>query len=264
VIPFLDSHAHLAGEAFDADRDSVLQRAREAGAAGVVCIGESLEAAAGARRLAERHPDFCFWTAGIHPHDAANFDARAHPMFLRELIDHGAVAVGECGLDYHYDHAPHWKQRQLFSSQIALAADLRRPLVVHTRDAAEDTAAMLEAASEAGVTGVLHCFTGPHALAERALAAGWYLSFSGIITFRKWDDDALLRMVPDDRLLVESDAPYLSPVPYRGKRNEPAWVRHTVDRLARARGIEAETLGAVTVANAHRFFGVAMDEVGAV
>ncbi len=264
MISFFDSHAHLADPAFDDDRTAVVHRARLAGARGVVCIGESLQAAVRASGIAGEHAGFCFWTAGVHPHEAASFDAGAHPGALAELLAGGAVAVGECGLDYHYHHVPRWKQRQAFAAQLALAADLKRPVVVHTRDAEEDMAALVSEAGGAGVVGVLHCFTGPRELAERALAAGWYLSFSGIVTFRKWDDDELLRSVPDDRLLVESDSPYLAPVPDRGKRNEPAWVVRTVERLARARDVEPAALGELTTRNARRLFGLATRDANTV
>lgn len=252
---FLDSHAHLADRAFDADRDAVIARARQTGAVGVVCIGESLAAARRAKAIADAHPDFVRFTAGVHPHDAADFDPLGDPASIVELLDAGAVAVDECGLDYHYDHSPRDLQRRAFAAQLALAADARKPVIVHTREAEPDTGAMIEEAGRAGIVGVLHCFTGSAGLAETALAAGWYISFSGIVTFKKWTDEALLRLVPGDRLLVESDAPYLAPVPHRGKRNEPAWVSFTVARLATARGVDAATIGQQTLANAKRFFG---------
>lgn len=175
---------------------------------------------------------------------------------IRAQVAAGAVAIGECGLDYHYDHSPRLLQRRAFAAQLAIAAEMHRPVVVHTRDAEEDTAAMVREAGTAGIGGVLHCFTGTHTLATTALEAGWYISFSGVVTFKKWDDDALLQLVPDDRLLVESDAPYLAPVPYRGKRNEPAWVARTVERIAVARGVTPEWLGDRMIANAVTFFGL--------
>ena len=166
----------------------------------------------------------------------------------------GAVAIGECGLDYHYDNSPRLEQRRAFAEQLALARDLEKPVVVHTRDAEEDTGAMLLEAGSAGVIGVLHCFTGSRKLAECALSAGWYISFSGIVTFKKWSDDDLIRLVPDDRILAESDSPYLAPVPHRGKRNEPAWVSFTVAHLAAARGVGADRMGEIVSANATRLF----------
>ncbi|HEX6536564.1 MAG TPA: TatD family hydrolase [Gemmatimonadaceae bacterium] len=256
MLRFIDSHTHLADPAFDADRDAAVARALDAGAEAVVCIGESLDAADRARALARAHPGRVYWTAGVHPHDAAGFDASRDIPAIRAHLESGAVAVGECGLDYHYDHSPREAQRAAFRAQLDLAGRMRRPVVVHTREADDDTSTMVADAGALGVRGVLHCFTGPAALARTALDHGWYVSFSGIITFRKWHDEALLRLVPDDRLLVESDAPYLAPVPFRGKRNEPAWVRHTVERLALVRGDAPERVGALVAENARRLFGL--------
>lgn len=234
----------------------MIERARLAGARALVCIGESLAAAGRAAALAAAHPGVVYHTAGIHPFDAAAFDAGRDVEGIGAEVARGAVAIGECGLDYTYE-APPQRQRAAFAAQLALGGSLSRPVVVHTRAAVDDTRDMVVEAGRAGVVGVLHCFTGPAALAEAALDAGWYVSFSGIVTFRKWADDALLRLVPDDRLLVESDAPYLAPVPHRGGRNEPAWVSFTLARVAAARGVDASAVGAHTVANARRLFGLA-------
>ncbi len=253
---FIDSHAHLADPAFDGDRTDVIARARTAGAAGIVCIGESIATAARARGIAAEHPGFVWHTAGVHPHGAAGFDAVRDSEGIRAELGQGAVAVGECGLDYHYDNAPRDRQRAAFAAQLELASEHRVPVVVHTRDAEDDTSAMIREAGAQGVRGVLHCFTGSHELARVAIDVGWYVSFSGIITFRKWSDDALLRLVPDDRLLAESDAPYLAPVPNRGKRNEPAWVEHTAARLAAARGVGTSAISALVAANARRLFNL--------
>ena len=259
MTAFLDSHAHLADPAFDADREAVIERARESGARAVVCIGESLAAAARAREIAQSHPGFVFHTAGIHPHDAAGFDAERDVAAIARELEAGAVAVGECGLDYHYDNAPRDRQRAAFGAQLALARSTGAPVVVHTRDAEADTRDMVLDAARDGVRGVLHCYTGSADLAAAALDVGWHVSFSGIVTFRKWTDEALLRLVPDDRLLVESDSPYLAPVPHRGRRNEPAWVSHTVARLALARGTPVGALGAQTGDNARRLFRLAIE-----
>jgi TatD DNase family protein len=251
---FIDSHAHLADSAFDHDRDEVIARARGAGCVGIVCIGATIADAARAEAAARANPEFVAFTVGVHPHEAAAFDAERDPDAIRQAVRRGAVAIGECGLDYHYDHAPRDVQRRVLSAHVRLAAETNRPLVIHSREAEPDTIAAIDEAATAGVRGVLHCFAGGPTLAERALESGWYVSFSGIVTFRKWDQDALVRMIPDDRLLVESDAPYLAPVPFRGKRNEPAHVSRVVTRIAEARGVDPATIGALVTANATQCF----------
>ena len=251
---YIDSHTHLADPAFDADRQNVIERAREAGAEALVCIGESIRAAERARGIAAALPAFIHWTAGVHPHDAGSFDESRDVAAIRAELDSGAVAVGECGLDYHYDNSPREAQIAAFRSQLELAAERDAPVVVHTRDAEDDTASLVAEAATAGVRGVLHCYTGSVKLASAALEAGWYVSFSGIITFRKWTDDELLRFIPDDRVLVESDAPYLAPVPHRGKRNEPSFVPRTIERLALAREASPQSIAAITAANARTLF----------
>ena len=256
MVSFFDSHAHLADPAFDEDRDAVIVRARGAGAAGIICIGESLERAESALGIAARYPGYVWFTAGVHPHDAAGFDPHADLDAIKRFVALGSVAIGECGLDYHYDHSPRELQRRAFALQLALAREARLPVVVHTREAEDDTRAMVTEAGRGGVLGVLHCYTGSDALAEAALSVGWYVSFSGIVTFKKWTDERLLQLVPDDRLLVESDAPYLAPVPNRGKRNEPSWVTHTLSRLALARRGSAESIGVQCAENARRLFNL--------
>jgi TatD DNase family protein len=254
---FIDSHVHLADPAFDDDRAAAVERARAAGALALVCIGESLDAARRASDHAALHPGFCYHTAGIHPHDAATFEAERDLPGIRAELARGAVAVGECGLDYHYDHSPRERQREAFASQLSLAAESQRPVVVHTRDAEDDTRTMVSDAGRAGVRGVLHCFTGSAALARAALDVGWFISFSGIVTFRKWQDDELVRLVPEEQILVESDAPYLAPVPHRGRRNEPAYVPRTIERVAAIRGTSPDALAERTASNAQRLFGLA-------
>lgn len=254
MASFVDSHAHLADSAFDADRDAVIDRARLTGCAGIIAIGTTPADSRACLELARAHAGFVHATAGLHPHESASFDSLRDPELLRDLLAAGAVAVGECGLDYHYDNSPRDAQRRAFAAQIALAAEVRKPLVVHTRDAESDMADMIREAGAAGVLGVLHCFTGPPQLAETALEAGWYVSFSGVVTFKKWDGNDLIRAVPDDRLLVESDSPYLAPVPNRGKRNEPAFVSLTLARVAASRGVSAAEMGSTITANARRLF----------
>lgn len=253
---FADSHVHLADAAFTDDVDAVIDRARAAGARALVCIGESPTAALRAQAIARRYPGVVFHSCGVHPHDAANWDAARDGDAIRAAAARGAVAVGECGLDYHYETAPREQQRAVLSAQLALANELSLPMVLHTRDAEDDTAAFLLDAKRLGVRGVLHCFTGSVSLAQAGLDAGWYVSFSGIITFRSWTDEALLRLVPADRLLVESDAPYLAPVPHRGKRNESSFVSLTLAHLAQVRGTSADVLGFTALANTRRLFAL--------
>jgi TatD DNase family protein len=255
---FADSHVHLADPAFDGDREAVIAAARQAGARALICIGESPDAADRARLVAAAHPGVIWHTAGMHPHEAAAFDLTRDLPRIRQHLEQGAVAIGECGLDYHYDNSARDVQREVFAAQLRLAAEVHRPVVVHTREAVDDTAAMIREAGQAGVRGVLHCFTGPATLADVALEWGWYVSFAGVVTFRKWTGDDLIRSIPTDRLLVESDAPYLAPVPFRGKRNEPAHVSLTLSKVAATREAPLDEMGRVVVANTVRLFSLAV------
>jgi len=255
---FIDSHAHLADPAFDVDREDVIRRAREGGAAAIVSIGESIAAADRAASIAATHPRFVYHTAGVHPHDAADFDAERDLEAIRRHAAHGAVAVGECGLDYHYDHSPRDAQRRAFEAQLQLAAELNRPVVVHTREADDDVTAMIVAAGESHVRGVLHCFTGPRDVAEAALRFGWYVSFSGIVTFKNAEGlREVVRELPLDRLLVETDAPYLAPVPHRGRPNEPAFLVHTARKVADVKGLDLSAVARATTDNFFRLFAKA-------
>jgi TatD DNase family protein len=248
----VDSHCHLAAEAFAEDLEATLDRAWAAGVGHVVAIGESPEAAARARELAGRFPRISA-TAGLHPHDAREWSAGTEAWLAEALRDPRVVAAGEMGLDYHYDHSPRAVQRQVFERQLELARAAGKAAVIHAREADDDVAAILRNAG--GVVGILHSFSSGPGLLRAALDGGHYVSFSGMITFRNWAMDDALRAVPLDRLLVETDAPYLAPVPHRGKRNEPAFVRQTADRAAAVRGIPVDDLIAATGENARRVFG---------
>jgi len=254
---FFDSHCHLTDERFSAEDtpDAAVARALEAGVVGLVTIGVGPEDAAAALDIAERHAGV--WSsAGVHPHDAAGADAAVLER-IRELARRPkCVAIGEIGLDYHYDNSPREAQRRVFRQQLELAAELGLPVAIHSREADADTAALLGDAASAGVVGVLHCFSGEARLLEAALAAGWYISFAGVVTFRKYDAQALLRAVPAERLLVETDAPYLAPVPQRGKRNEPAFVPFVAAGVAAIRGEDPAAVGRYTTENARRFYGI--------
>jgi TatD DNase family protein len=249
----IDTHCHLGSEAYDADRGQVLQRAWEAGVRHIVVIGESPEAAAAARGLADTEPRLSA-TAGVHPHDAKAWSPASAAWLAGCLSDPRVVAAGEMGLDYHYDHSPRAAQHAAFRAQLALAADAGRPVIIHARDADDDVVAILR--EDARTPVVLHSFSSGPALLRAGLDSGHYLSFSGMVTFRNWALDDAVRAVPLERLLIETDGPYLAPVPQRGKRNEPAFVRHTAERIAVVRGMDAAELIEATVRNSVRLFGL--------
>jgi TatD DNase family protein len=248
-VRLVDSHCHLDDAKFDEDREQVIERALAAGVDYMMAIGTGggppdLEVAV---RLADQYP--CFYaTVGVHPHDASKATAETFDR-LRELAAHPKVlAVGEIGLDYHYEFSPRDVQRAVFERQLEIAAEAGKPIVIHTREAWEDTMAVLRTHWQGG--GIMHCFTGDAQQGREALDLGFHLSFGGVLTFPK--ADALreaARMVPDDRLLVETDCPYLAPVPHRGKRNEPAFVVETAKRLAEVRGRTPEEIAELTTRN---------------
>ena len=253
-----DSHCHLTDAAFRDDREAVLLRASEAGVTRLVSIASNVadarEALALARAAAGR-PTRIWCTAGVHPHEAG----RAAPGDLDAIralaAEPEVVAVGETGLDYHYDNAPRDVQRRLFDEHLALGAETGLPVVVHAREADDDVAAALRAMPP-GTRGVLHCFTGGDAAFVEAMAAGWYVSFSGIASFKSFGAVERLREVPSDRLLVETDSPYLAPIPNRGRRNEPAFAAHVVEAVARHLGADPGEVARRTTENACRFYGV--------
>jgi TatD DNase family protein len=254
----IDSHCHLADEAFEADLGETIARAQAAGLTDALCIlsaGNEAEAVR-AREVRARWADVRFAT-GVHPHSAGEFAGRADrsvAITRTHAAAFGACGVGEIGLDYHYDLAPREVQQAVFAAQLALAREERLPVVIHTREATDDTFAILKEA--AGIEGVFHCFTGDSAMARRALDIGFYLSYAGIVTFPKASDlRDTIKMVPSDRLLVETDSPYLAPVPHRGKRNEPAYVGRVLESLAAVRGEPAAALEAQVTVNFVRLFG---------
>jgi TatD DNase family protein len=249
----IDTHCHLADSAYDADRDSVLDRAWAGGVAAVVVIGESRTAAERALELAGREPRLIA-TAGLHPHEASLWSSEYAEWMRNVLRDERVVAAGEMGLDYHYDHSPRPTQRAAFEEQLELAAKAGKPAVIHAREADEDMIAVLRAHPR--VTAILHSFSSGLGLLRAGVALGHYVSFSGMVTFRNWTLDDAIRETPLDRTLIETDGPYLAPVPHRGARNEPAFVRHVAERIAQVRGLTLDTLVAATGANAARVFGL--------
>ena len=250
-----DSHCHLTDGRFDEDRAAVIDAALDTGVTRLVTVASNLEDARAAVDLAEGHPEV--WsTAGIHPHEVSEAED-ADLAAVRELAaEHPrVVAIGETGLDYFYDHSPRELQRRWFEAQLEIAADLGLPIVIHTREAEDDTIAVLRNAPES-VVKVLHCFTGSMKLLEVGLEEGCYVSFAGIITFSRFDGQDVVRAVPPNRLLAETDAPYLAPVPRRGKRNEPAFVVHVVAALAEIRGESVRGVAEATAENAERFYAL--------
>jgi TatD DNase family protein len=250
-VTLVDSHCHLDSRDFDADREAVIARARAAGVETMLAIGTGegppdLEAGL---RLAEQHACFLA-SAGLHPHDAAKADA-AVLKHLAALSAHPKiVAVGEIGLDYHYDFAPRNVQQEVFLAQLAIARETGLPVIIHTREAWDDTFALLAAHWPKDGGGIFHCFSGGVAEARRALDLGFHLGFGGIVTYPKATEvHAAARFAPLDRMVVETDAPYLAPAPHRGKRNEPAFVALTARRIAALRGLAAAEVAAATTAN---------------
>jgi TatD DNase family protein len=256
----IDSHCHLADETFASDLDAVVARAKEAGLERVLVVLEAgnEKEAVQARRVSALWPEARF-TIGVHPHQAHQFaaDPEGAAAVVREQVaaTPGARAIGEIGLDYHYDFSPREVQQSVFRAQLRLARELDRPVVIHTREADDDTLALLRGDGAGTLRGVLHCFTGNDALADAGLALGLFVSLAGIVTFPK---AAALRetarRVPLDRLLVETDSPFLAPVPYRGKRNEPAYVARVVEALADVHGVPPAHLAERTAANFHTLF----------
>ena len=256
----IDSHCHLADETFSSDLEHVIERAQEAGLERALVILEAGHAkeAAQAERVEQLWPGVRF-AIGVHPHQAhqyADDPERAATVVRSQFAaTPSARAVGEIGLDYHYDYSPREVQHAVFRAQVRVARELDRPVVIHTREADEDTIAILQEEGGGQVRGVLHCFTGTDALADAGLGLGFYVSLAGILTFPKAESlRQTARRVPLDRLLTETDSPFLAPVPYRGKRNEPAYVARVVETLAAMHQVPASDMAARTAANFHTLF----------
>lgn len=253
-----DTHAHLDQKEFDDDRDDVLSRAREAGVAGILAVGITLESSRAVAALARAHEDV-HAAAGIHPNSCAeavdgDWEAVCELVKAKEV-----VAIGETGLDRHWDFSPFSLQEDYFDRHLRLSQETGLPIVIHVRDCADDVMRMLREARQRGpIAGIMHSFTGDAEMAEECVGMGLHISFAGMVTFKK--SDALRTVaatIPDDRILVETDAPYLSPEPRRGRRNEPAHVAHTARCVAEVRGVDFEAFAEMTTGNARRLFSVA-------
>jgi TatD DNase family protein len=253
----IDTHCHLADAAFAPDCPQVLERAWAAGLSHLVVIGESRTSADAALTLAATDPRI--WaTAGVHPHAARDWSPEVEAWLRERLADPRVVAVGEMGLDFHYDHSSRADQHQAFEAQLRLARETGKPAVIHAREADAAVAAVL--ADHPGVTAILHSFSSGMDLLRAGLVLRHYVSFSGMVTFKNWALDDAIRETPADRLLLETDAPYLAPAPHRGKRNEPAFVRQVAERVATVRNMPIEELIAVTGRNAAAVFNLSSHE----
>ena len=258
----VDSHCHIDGDAFDEDRDVVVERAREAGVVAMLNVGTGDPRSDEFRKavaVAEKYENV-YASVGVHPHDARAYDDTAESHLIDLSRSDKVIAWGEIGLDYYYDHSPRDVQREIFIRQIRTAGRLDLPIIVHSRDADEDTVEILtEEFSGRDGKGIMHCFGGTPQMAEALLEIGFLISFAGNVTFKKAENlrDAA-RAVPLDKLLVETDCPFLTPVPYRGKRNEPTYVVHTARFLAELKGVEFETLAAQTTKNFLDFFQISL------
>ena len=263
---FVDSHTHIDGPEFDADRQDVIQRARDAGVSAILNVGTGDPHSGVLERsieLAEKH-ERLYTAIGTHPHDARLFDDRAEQR-ITDLIQQSVkvIAWGEIGLDFHYDNSPRDVQMDAFRRQLQLARAALLPVIIHTREAEAETIEIVKSEWHgSGLPGIMHCFSGTSELAQKAVELGMFISFAGIITFKKADDlRSVATEVPLDRLLIETDCPYLAPVPYRGKRNEPAYVVEVARCLADLRGVSLEELGRITAENFARLFKLDLSPV---
>jgi TatD DNase family protein len=256
-MELIDTHCHLDWKAFEADREAVIDRAVEAGVRRMITIGVDVPSSRRAIEIAEQY-EAVYAAVGVHPNDCADFTA-ATLHEIRSLAQHPkVVAIGEIGLDYYWQKVEHDTQARAFRAQLQLAADLNKPVIIHSRDAAPEVAALLEEFTQhAHLAGSLHSYFDDLAIAQRVFAIDFYIGVTGPITFKKSDRErAIIRQVPLDRLLLETDAPFLTPTPHRGERNEPAYVRHVADMIAQTRGQPVEDIARQSTLNAERLFGL--------
>jgi len=254
----VDSHCHLDFPDFGPELDSVVNRARTAGVGTMLTIGTRLKAFDGVRAIAERYDDI-WCSVGVHPHEAAEEPLNEASALVDRASHPRVIGIGEAGLDYYYEHSPRDDQVRNFRAHIDASRQTGLPLIVHARDADDDLCDILQEETKRGsFPGLIHCFSSTAKLAKTALDIGFYISISGIVTFKKADElRAIVTNVPLERLLVETDAPYLAPMPHRGKRNEPAFVRNTADAVARLKSVDSAALAEITTANFFRLFAKA-------
>jgi TatD DNase family protein len=253
---FIDSHAHIDGTEFDVDRDEVITRAHAAGVSTILNVGTGNPHTDALDRAVElgKVQESIYTAIGTHPHDARHYDAAAEAKIKNLINNDHVIAWGEIGLDFHYDNSPRDVQVDVFKRQLLAARECDLPVVIHTREAEAETIDILQSTE---CRGVFHCFSGSMELAQKAIEIGFMISFSGIVTFKKADElREIAKQVPLDRLLIETDCPYLTPIPYRGKRNEPAYVVEVARCLAALHAVDLEEMGRITTENFNRFFEI--------
>jgi TatD DNase family protein len=253
---FIDSHAHLDFPEYADELDAVIERARLAGVSRILTVGTTLEGSISSLEIAKKFP-FIYSTAGVHPHEAASVNESTLSK-IRKLTTHEkVVAIGEVGLDYHYEHSPRDIQKKVFSSFIAMAKDCKLPLIIHTREAEADTMDIITSQKAGDAGGVIHCFSGSLDLAKRCIDMGFYISIPGIVTFNKATNvHDVVRNIPIDKMLIETDSPFLAPVPFRGKRNEPSYVVKVAEKVAELKGLSVEDVARITTLNAEKLFNI--------
>lgn len=257
----VDSHCHLDFDDFEEDLEEIILRAKENGVTTILNAGNNIDELDKQLELSEKYP-FIYTAVGVHPHNASEYEHITAQDFIEQTVHKKVVGIGECGLDYYYDYSPRETQIKVFKEQIKAAQETELPLIIHTRDADEDTINILsEEYKKKPFTGEIHCFSSSKALADFALSIGFYISASGIITFNKSGDlREIFEQIPLEHLLVETDAPFLAPIPMRGRRNEPSFVLHTAERLAQLKNISLEKLAQITSDNFFKLFRKASDK----
>jgi TatD DNase family protein len=252
---FVDTHAHLDFESFNDDRDAVIQRAIENKLSAIITIGTSLETSKMAIRFAENYAPI-YAAVGIHPSDCADAEDKDYNEIEKLAKNENVIAIGEIGLDYYRMYTDKETQKKAFKKQIAIARKVNLPLIVHTRESQADALKMLKKEKAGEVSGVLHSFSGSLDILEKALATNFYISYTGGVTFKNSTTDELVANTPVERMLLETDSPFLTPVPFRGKRNEPSYIIHTAKKIAEIKGLTVEELAEITTENARHLFGL--------
>lgn len=259
TMELVDTHAHLDFKHFKDDRHEVVERARKGGLRCIINISSDLTSCKNTVQLIQSYPGYIYGTVGLHPHNARYLDGQGLKLIASLAQEEGVVALGEMGLDYHYDNSPRDVQKRVFRAQLRLAREHRLPVVIHSRDADGDMITILREEGVEEIGGVMHCFSGTRETAEKALSMGLYLSFGGVLTFPKARDiQKIAQEIPRNRLLLETDCPYLTPVPHRGKRNEPLYVRYVAEAMAELRGEDPAEIAQITTENASRLFGLTL------